>query len=74
MGRRKKYFSPEEIKEANRAKVLRYYWRNKDMCDEKARQRYWDKKLANTTNGSSGSLELIEETKLQLIEVENEKQ
>ena len=74
MGRRRKYFSPEEIKEANRAKVLRYYWRNKDLCDEKARQRYWDKKLANTTNGS-GSLELVEENRLQTtIEIENEKQ
>ena len=64
MGRRRKYFSDEEKKEANRAKVLRYYWRNKDKCDEKARERYKAKKLADYNNSVSGSA-ISEESKLQ---------
>jgi hypothetical protein len=56
MGRRKKYFNEEEKKEANRAKVLRYYWNNKEECDRKARERYLAKKLVSfNKNGTSGS-------------------
>jgi hypothetical protein len=67
MGRRRKYFTDEEKKEANRAKVLRYYWNNKEECDRKARERYLAKKLSYANNGASGSAEQKppEEPKLQ---------
>lgn len=69
MGRRRKYFNEEEKKEANRAKVLRYYWNNKEECDRKARERYMAKKLANfNNNGTSGSAAIPEETQLQTTE------
>jgi hypothetical protein len=39
MGRLKKYNTPEE-KQASRAKASKkYYWKNKEKCDEKQRQR-----------------------------------
>ena len=56
MGRRRKYFSVEEQKQANREKVSRYYWNNKEECDKKARERYFTKKLAGSKNGTSGSV------------------
>lgn len=69
MGRRRKYFSAEELKEANRRKVLKFYWNNKEACDQKAKDRYWAKKLANSNNGTSGSLEPVsEELQLQTTE------
>ena len=68
MGRRKKYFSPEEKKEADREKVLRYYWKNKELCDQKSRDRYRVKKLAKQANTDvSGSVvQAIEEIQLQI--------
>jgi hypothetical protein len=40
MGRLKKYQTPEE-KQASRAKASqKYYWKNKEQEDEKAKQRY----------------------------------
>lgn len=44
MGRRKKYHTDEERKEANRRKVKEYYWRNKDEVDRRAKEYYWRKK------------------------------
>ncbi len=41
MGRIKKYRTPEE-KQASRANASKkYYWKNKEQEDEKARQRYY---------------------------------
>ena len=40
MGRIKKYLTPEE-KQASRTNASKkYYWKNKEQEDEKARQRY----------------------------------
>jgi hypothetical protein len=40
MGRIKKYLTPEE-KQVSRANASKkYYWKNKEQEDEKARQRY----------------------------------
>ena len=44
MGRRKKYFTESEKKEANRQKVKEYYYRNKAQLDERAKDYYWLKK------------------------------
>ena len=44
MGRRKKYFTESEKKEANRQKVKEYYYRNKAQLDERAKEYYWLKK------------------------------
>ena len=43
MGRIKKYHTEEERKEANRQKAKRYYWKNKEKVDAKAKERYWQK-------------------------------
>ena len=72
MGRRRKYFTDLEKKEANRAKVLRYYWNNKDECDRKARERYMAKKLANSRNGVSGSSDTPEEIQLQTTQEQSQ--
>jgi len=47
MGRRKKYFSDIEKKEANNNKVKEFYWKNKESLDRKARAYYWRKKIEN---------------------------
>lgn len=47
MGRLKKYKTDEELRNANRLKSRRYYWKNKEKLDEKARCRYRQKKLKN---------------------------
>lgn len=44
MGRRKKYFTESEKKEANRQKVKEYYYRNKAQLDARAKEYYWLKK------------------------------
>lgn len=47
MGRIKKYLTPEE-KQASRAKASKkYYWKNKEQEDEKAKQRYNKKRMSN---------------------------
>ena len=68
MGRHKKYLTDEQKKQANREKVMRYYFRNKEKCDQKSRDRYWQKKLANANNGATGSLPPVEENQLQSTE------
>lgn len=40
MGRIKKYSTPEEKQAAKTKASKKYYWKNKDQEDEKARQRY----------------------------------
>lgn len=42
MGRLKKYQTVEAKKEAERIRAKEYYWKNKEKCDEKQRER--DKK------------------------------
>lgn len=66
MGRRKKYFSEEEKRLANKNKVFKYYWNNKEACDKKARERYWRKKLGTfpespneINNDTEGKKEVI---------------
>lgn len=39
MGRIKKYQTKEEKSEARRKWAREYYWKNKEQCDEKQRQR-----------------------------------
>jgi hypothetical protein len=47
MGRIKKYLTPEE-KQISRAKASKkYYWKNKEQEDEKAKQRYNKKRMSN---------------------------
>jgi hypothetical protein len=47
MGRIKKYLTPEE-KQASRANASKkYYWKNKEQEDEKAKQRYNKKRMSN---------------------------
>ena len=46
MGRRKLYISDEEKKQANREKAMKFYWKNKEECDKRARDRYWERKLS----------------------------
>jgi hypothetical protein len=44
MGRTKKYYTPEELAEANREKCKRYYEKNKDTLNDKRMKKYWEKK------------------------------
>lgn len=62
MGRRKKYFSDLEKKEANNKKVKEFYWNNKDKLDSNAKAYYWKKKIKNlleigNTDGATKMLE-----------------
>jgi hypothetical protein len=47
MGRRRKYFSDIERRDANNEKVKQFYWRNKNKLDGKAKAYYWKKKIIN---------------------------
>lgn len=40
MGRLKKYHTVEEKKIASKIASNKYYWKNKSVCDEKARIKY----------------------------------
>lgn len=44
MGRKKKYLSEEQRKEANLIKAQRYYERNKELICEKNRKKYHENK------------------------------
>ena len=44
MGRLKKYLTEEEKLNIKRLRAKKYYWNNKKDQDEKARQRYKNKK------------------------------
>lgn len=43
-GRKKKYFTEEEIRIANNLKAEKYYSKNKERVKEKNKKRYHDKK------------------------------
>ena len=53
MGRHRKYITPEDKKKADAEKALRYYWRNKEACDKRAKDSYWKKKTGNVQVTSS---------------------
>jgi hypothetical protein len=42
MGRHKKYFTEEEKHNANKAKYMRYYWKNAKKIRKKNLKRYYD--------------------------------
>ena len=44
MGRIKKHFTEEEKRLANSRSSNKYYWNNKQKCDEEARNRYQSKR------------------------------
>ena len=44
MGRKKKYFTEEELIEANKKWCMTYYERNTELLKEKAKKRYHEKK------------------------------
>ena len=45
MGRKRKYNSEEERKEAQRKWAMEYYYRNQALVQEKARERYRKKRI-----------------------------
>jgi hypothetical protein len=45
MGRIKKYLTPEDKKRSKSEASKRYYWKNKEQEDEKAKQRYRKKNM-----------------------------
>jgi hypothetical protein len=47
MGRIKKYLTESEVKEAKSQATKRWYYRNKETVDKKARDRYHINKLKN---------------------------
>ena len=47
MGRIKKYLTPEEKQKSRAEASKKYYWKNKEQEDEKARQRYNKKRMSN---------------------------
>lgn len=50
MGRLKKYNTEEEKREANRASVRKYYWKNKEAQDNRSRSNYKKIKDVKTPN------------------------
>lgn len=52
MGRKRKYFSEEQIKNANRKKAEKYYKDNINIIREKNLKKYYDSKLQIDTTGS----------------------
>ena len=68
MGRKRKYNTPEEKKAADKEKALRYYWANKEICDKRARERYWMRKTGNTNTTSSVEPEKVTEPMDAMIE------
>lgn len=48
MGRKKKYKTEDEIKEANRKKALAYYHRNKEEINRKKMEKYYAEKLSKS--------------------------
>ena len=50
MGRKKKYNTEEEKRDATNETWMRYYERNKEKRRKQARERYWKKKLENESD------------------------
>lgn len=44
MGRKRKYFTDEELKQSNRDKFMRFYIKNKEKIKKKNLERYYEKK------------------------------
>ena len=44
MGRKQKYFTEEEKKQANRDKYMRFYWRNVKKIRKEKLNRYYENK------------------------------
>jgi len=44
MGRKRKYYTEEERREAQRKWAREYYYRNKDKINKKAMDKYYEKK------------------------------
>ena len=70
MGRKRKYNSIEDQKEANKVKATRYYWAHKEACDRKAKERYWINKIGDVgqLKNSNGQAEVTENTALKTDE------
>lgn len=45
MGRLKKYETKDELILKQREYSKKYYWKNKEKCDEKAREKYQNRSL-----------------------------
>lgn len=43
MGRKQKYFTKEEKRQANRDKFMRYYWKNVEKVKKINLERYYEK-------------------------------
>ena len=50
MGRKRKYFTEEEKREADRVKCRRYYYRNRKRILGRQMEKYWEKKYGKETN------------------------
>jgi hypothetical protein len=44
MGRKKTYYTKEELMQANREKVMRYYWKNSNKIKKINLNRYYETK------------------------------
>jgi hypothetical protein len=50
MGRKCKYNTNEEKRQANRDKFMRHYWKNAEKIRKKNLKRYYEKKHTKTDN------------------------
>jgi hypothetical protein len=50
MGRKLKYKTEEEKRQANRDKFMRHYWKNQEKIKEKNLKRYHENKKDDQTN------------------------
>lgn len=50
MGRKKKYQTEEQLRDANNKKYMRYYWKNAEKIKQKANLKYKQKKDENLNN------------------------
>ena len=54
MGRKKKYNSLDEVKEAQKKWAKEYYYRNKEIINKKTMEKYYERKDNNTLPLSEG--------------------
>lgn len=47
MGRKRKYFTDDEQKQANRDKFMRHYWKNQEKIKKRNLERYYANKKRN---------------------------
>lgn len=55
MGRKRKYFTKEEIRLAQNEYVMQYYWRNVELIRKKNLERYYRKKMEKLNEEMSKS-------------------